>query len=163
MDMDGVLVAGGWLHSGEVDREGNVWVVERLNHRILKFNPTLDRALMQLATTGEPGTDETHLNSPSGASSSPAQATSSSSVSSISSSTSRTMFIAVSAVGAPQSIACWRTIAWRSFAENPPSTTAARMCSRCWSHCFRALWVPSTNTRRVRWSRPGRVQISPHA
>ena len=66
MDMDGVQVAGGWLHSGEVDWEGNVWVVERLNHRILKFNPTLDRAVMQLGTTGEPGTDETHLNSPSG-------------------------------------------------------------------------------------------------
>ena len=66
MDMDGVQVAGGWLHSGEVDWEANVWVVERLNHRILKFNPTLDRALMQLGTTGEPGTDETHLNSPSG-------------------------------------------------------------------------------------------------
>jgi hypothetical protein len=54
MDMDGVRVAGGWLHSGEVDWEGNVWVVERLNHRILKFNPTLDRALMQLGTTGDP-------------------------------------------------------------------------------------------------------------
>ncbi len=65
-DKDGVQVAGGWLHSGEVDWDGNVWVVERLNHRILKFDPTLERALMQLGTTGEPGTDETHLNSPSG-------------------------------------------------------------------------------------------------
>ena len=65
-DLEGVPVNGGWLHSGEVDWEGNVWVVERLNHRILKFNPSLDRALMQLGTTGEPGTDETHLNSPSG-------------------------------------------------------------------------------------------------
>ena len=65
-DQDGVQVAGGWLHSGEVDWDGNVWVVERLNHRILKFDPMLERALMQLGTTGEPGTDETHLNSPSG-------------------------------------------------------------------------------------------------
>ena len=65
-DMHGVQVAGGWLHSGEVDWEGNVWVVERLNHRILKFDPTLERALMQLGTTGEPGNDEAHLNSPSG-------------------------------------------------------------------------------------------------
>ena len=65
-DMQGVPVTGGWLHSGEVDWEGNVWVVERLNHRILKFNSSLDRALMQLGTTGEPGTDATHLNSPSG-------------------------------------------------------------------------------------------------
>ncbi|MEE2635972.1 MAG: 6-bladed beta-propeller [Acidobacteriota bacterium] len=65
-DMHGVQVAGGWLHSGEVDWDGNVWVVERLNHRILKFDPSLKTALMQLGTTGEPGNDETHLNSPSG-------------------------------------------------------------------------------------------------
>jgi DNA-binding beta-propeller fold protein YncE len=65
-DMHGQPVAGGWLHSGEVDWEGNVWVVERLNHRILKFDPTLTQALMQIGVTGEPGNDETHLNSPSG-------------------------------------------------------------------------------------------------
>ncbi len=28
-DMHGERVAGGWLHSGEVDWDGNVWVVER--------------------------------------------------------------------------------------------------------------------------------------
>ena len=65
-DMHGAPVAGGWLHSGEVDWDGNVWVVERMNHRILKFDPTLERALMQIGVTGEPGTDATHLNSPSG-------------------------------------------------------------------------------------------------
>ena len=65
-DMHGQPVAGGWLHSGEVDWEGNVWVVERLNHRILKFDSTLTQALMQIGVTGEPGNDETHLNSPSG-------------------------------------------------------------------------------------------------
>ena len=65
-DMHGEPVAGGWLHSGEVDWDGNVWVVERMNHRILKFDPTLERALLQIGTTGEPGNDATHLNSPSG-------------------------------------------------------------------------------------------------
>ena len=65
-DMHGAPVAGGWLHSGEVDWDGNVWVVERMNHRILKFDPTLERALMQIGTTGEPGNDATHLDSPSG-------------------------------------------------------------------------------------------------
>ena len=65
-DMEGQQVAGGWLHSGEVDWDGNVWVVERMNHRILKFDPTLEQALMQIGTTGEPGNDATHLNSPSG-------------------------------------------------------------------------------------------------
>ena len=69
-DMHGEPVAGGWLHSGEVDWDGNVWVVERMNHRmnhrIIKFDPTLERALMQIGVTGEPGNDATHLNSPSG-------------------------------------------------------------------------------------------------
>ena len=65
-DMQGERVAGGWLHSGEVDWDGNVWVVERMNHRIIKFDPTLERALMQIGVTGEPGNDATHLNSPSG-------------------------------------------------------------------------------------------------
>ena len=65
-DMHGAPVAGGWLHSGEIDWDGNVWVVERMNHRILKFDPTLERALMQIGTTGESGNDATHLNSPSG-------------------------------------------------------------------------------------------------
>ena len=65
-DMDGNPIIGSYLHSGEVDWEGNVWVVERQNHRILKLNPALDRTLMQLGTRGESGNDETHLNSPSG-------------------------------------------------------------------------------------------------
>ena len=65
-DANGVPIAGGWLHSGEVDREGNVWVVERDNHRILKLAPTLDRVLLQLGTAGEPGNDATHFDRPSG-------------------------------------------------------------------------------------------------
>ena len=65
-DMQGQQVMGGWLHSGEVDWEGNVWVVERSNQRILKFEPTLERVVMQLGTTGEAGNDATHFNDPSG-------------------------------------------------------------------------------------------------
>lgn len=65
-DDKGVPIAGGWLHSGEVDWQGNVWVVERDNHRILKLDPSLKKVLMQLGTAGEPGTDATHFNRPSG-------------------------------------------------------------------------------------------------
>jgi hypothetical protein len=54
------------LHSGNVDWDGNVWVIERDQHRIVKLSPKLDRFLMQLGTTGERGTDATHLNLPSG-------------------------------------------------------------------------------------------------
>ena len=65
-DGQGRPIAGGWLHSGEVDWEGNVWVVERDNHRILKLNPSLDRVLMQLGIAGEAGNDERHFDRPSG-------------------------------------------------------------------------------------------------
>ena len=65
-DPEGQPIVGGWLHSGEVDWQGNVWVVERNNHRIIKLNPALDRVMMQLGTTGEPGNDERHFDQPSG-------------------------------------------------------------------------------------------------
>ena len=65
-DMQGQPIMGGWLHSGEVDWDGNVWVVERQNQRILKLDPTLQRVVMQLGTTGEVGNDATHFDSPSG-------------------------------------------------------------------------------------------------
>ena len=65
-DAKGQPIVGGWLHSGEVDWLGNVWVVERDNHRILKLNPTFDRVLMQLGTTGVSGNDERHFSRPSG-------------------------------------------------------------------------------------------------
>ncbi len=64
-DMHGAPVTGGRLHSGEGDWDGNVWVVQRMNHRILKFDPTLEQALIQIST-GEPGNDATHLDSLSG-------------------------------------------------------------------------------------------------
>ena len=65
-DATGQAIAGGWLHSGEVDWEGNVWVVERDNQRILKLAPSLDRVLLQLGTAGERGNDATHFDQPSG-------------------------------------------------------------------------------------------------
>jgi DNA-binding beta-propeller fold protein YncE len=65
-DAKGQKVAGGWLHSGEVDWQGNVWVVERDNQRILKYAPTLDRVLLELGTAGVTGTDATHFDQPSG-------------------------------------------------------------------------------------------------
>ena len=66
MDAEGQPIVGGWLHSGEVDWLGNVWVVERDNHRILKLNPTFDRVVLQLGTTGVSGNDERHFSRPSG-------------------------------------------------------------------------------------------------
>ena len=78
-DRDGKLVMAGadqeingktlnpsYLHSGGVDWEGNVYVIERDAHRIVKLNPTLDKFLLQLGTTGVKGTDATHLDLPSG-------------------------------------------------------------------------------------------------
>lgn len=54
------------MHSGAVDWEGNVYIIERDAHRIVKMSPKLDRFLLQLGTTGEKGNDATHLNLPSG-------------------------------------------------------------------------------------------------
>ena len=65
-DAQGRSIVGGWLHSGEVDWLGNVWVVERDNHRILKLNPTLDWVVMQLGTAGVSGNDDKHFSRPSG-------------------------------------------------------------------------------------------------
>ncbi len=65
-DAQGNQIAGGWLHSGEVDWEGNVWVVERDNHRLLKYDPTLKKVLMQIGTPGVAGNDATHFDLPSG-------------------------------------------------------------------------------------------------
>lgn len=53
-------------HSGAVDWDGNVYVIDIDNARVLKFSPTLDKVLLQIGTTGVVGTDGTHLNRPSG-------------------------------------------------------------------------------------------------
>ncbi len=78
-DLDGNLVLSGadqeingktinpsWQHSGAVDWEGNVYIIERDAHRIVKLGPKLDTFLLQLGTTGERGNDATHFDLPSG-------------------------------------------------------------------------------------------------
>jgi peptidylamidoglycolate lyase len=65
-DINGKAINPSWQHSGGVDWEGNVYVIERDAHRIVKLSPKLDKFLLQLGTTGEKGNDATHLNLPSG-------------------------------------------------------------------------------------------------
>ena len=65
-EINGKKIDPSWQHSGTVDWEGNVYVIERDAHRIVKPSPKLDRFLLQLGVTGERGTDATHLNLPSG-------------------------------------------------------------------------------------------------
>ena len=55
-----------WQHSGAVDWDGNVYIIERDAHRIVKLNPKMDTFLLQLGTTGQKGNDATHLDLPSG-------------------------------------------------------------------------------------------------
>jgi DNA-binding beta-propeller fold protein YncE len=65
-EINGKAINPSWQHSGGVDWDGNVWVIERDAHRIVKLDPTLRKFLLQLGTTNEKGTDATHLNLPSG-------------------------------------------------------------------------------------------------
>lgn len=65
-DINGKKLNPSYLHSGGVDWEGNVYVIERDAHRIVKLSPKLDKFLMQIGVTDEKGTDATHLNLPSG-------------------------------------------------------------------------------------------------
>ena len=64
--INGKAIDPSWQHSGGVDWDGNVYIIERDAHRIVKLSPSLDRFLLQLGTTNEKGTDHTHLNLPSG-------------------------------------------------------------------------------------------------
>jgi DNA-binding beta-propeller fold protein YncE len=64
--INGKAIDPSWQHSGGVDWEGNVYVIERDAHRIVKLSPKLDRFLLQLGTTNEKGNDATHLDLPSG-------------------------------------------------------------------------------------------------
>ena len=64
--INGKAIDPSWQHSGGVDWEGNVYIIERDAHRIVKLSPNLDKFLLQLGTTNEKGTDHTHLNLPSG-------------------------------------------------------------------------------------------------
>ena len=65
-EINGKTINPSWQHSGGVDWEGNVYVIERDAHRIVKLSPKLDKFLMQLGTTNEKGNDATHFNLPSG-------------------------------------------------------------------------------------------------
>lgn len=51
-------------HFVQVDKDGNVWGVDRENQRIIKYNNKLDTILMVLGTKGQPGCDATHFNRP---------------------------------------------------------------------------------------------------
>jgi tripartite motif-containing protein 71 len=64
--INGKAINPSWQHSGGVDWDGNVYVIERDAHRIVKLSPKLDKFLMQLGTTNEKGNDATHFNLPSG-------------------------------------------------------------------------------------------------
>ena len=65
-EINGKTINPSWQHSGAVDWEGNVYIIERDAHRIVKLSPTLDKFLLQLGTTGERGNDATHFDLPSG-------------------------------------------------------------------------------------------------
>jgi DNA-binding beta-propeller fold protein YncE len=65
-DVNGKTINPNWEHSGTVDWDGNVYVIERDAHRVVKFSPKMDKVLMQIGTTGQKGTDATHLDLPSG-------------------------------------------------------------------------------------------------
>jgi DNA-binding beta-propeller fold protein YncE len=66
LEINGKKINPSWQHSGGVDWDGNVYVIERDAHRIVKLSPKLDKFLLQLGTTGEKGNDATHLDLPSG-------------------------------------------------------------------------------------------------
>jgi DNA-binding beta-propeller fold protein YncE len=65
-EINGKKINPDWQHSGAVDWDGNVYIIERDAHRIVKLNPKMDTFLLQLGTTGEKGNDATHLDLPSG-------------------------------------------------------------------------------------------------
>ncbi len=65
-EINGKTINPSWQHSGTVDWDGNVYIIERDAHRIVKLSPKMDKFLMQLGTTGEKGTDAKHFDLPSG-------------------------------------------------------------------------------------------------
>ncbi len=64
--INGKKINPSWQHSGTVDWDGNVYIIERDAHRIVKLNPKMDTFLLQLGTTEVKGTDATHFDLPSG-------------------------------------------------------------------------------------------------
>jgi sugar lactone lactonase YvrE len=65
-EINGKALNPSWQHSGAVDWDGNVYIIERDAHRIVKLSPNLDKFLLQLGTTGERGNDASHFDLPSG-------------------------------------------------------------------------------------------------
>lgn len=65
-ELNGKKLNPDWQHSGAVDWDGNVYMIERDAHRIVKLSAKLDKVLLQLGTTGEKGNDATHFDLPSG-------------------------------------------------------------------------------------------------
>ena len=65
-EINGKTINPSWQHSGAVDWDGNVYIIERDAHRIVKLSPRLDKFLLQLGTTGEKGNDATHFDLPAG-------------------------------------------------------------------------------------------------
>ena len=65
-ELNGKKLNPNWQHSGAVDWEGNVYMIERDAHRIVKLSPKLDKVLLQLGTTDVKGNDATHFDLPSG-------------------------------------------------------------------------------------------------
>ena len=65
-ELNGKKLDPNWQHSGAVDWDGNVYMIERDAHRIVKLSPQMDKVLLQLGTTMEKGNDATHFDLPSG-------------------------------------------------------------------------------------------------
>ena len=65
-ELNGKKLDPNWQHSGAVDWDGNVYMIERDAHRIVKLTPKMDKVLLQLGTTMEKGNDATHFDLPSG-------------------------------------------------------------------------------------------------
>ncbi|MDP2320734.1 MAG: 6-bladed beta-propeller [Acidobacteriota bacterium] len=66
IEINGKTLDPNWQHSGAVDWEGNVYMIERDAHRVVKLSPRMDKFLLQLGTTMEKGNDATHFDLPSG-------------------------------------------------------------------------------------------------
>ena len=66
VEYNGKTINKDWEHSGAVDWEGNVYIIERDAHRIVKVSPKMDTFLMQIGTTMEKGNGPNHLDLPSG-------------------------------------------------------------------------------------------------
>jgi peptidylamidoglycolate lyase len=66
LEYNGKTINKDWEHSGAVDWEGNVYIIERDAHRIVKLSPQMDRFLLQIGTTMEKGNGPNHLDLPSG-------------------------------------------------------------------------------------------------